>query len=194
MHWHAHPIRVTTCGFVLRSVNSADSAKGSNRLVPGCNEWEGTMSQTRAVHGDHVVHSDTDFDTDFTRSISGWAGWIFFAGTMLVVAGVLNAIYGFVAVVNDDWVVWQNRSAVLLDLSGWGWIHLALGAVLVLAGIGVFTGNIVARTIGVLAAAAVLIANFLWLPVYPFWSLTVMVIAALVIWALTAHGGELRQH
>lgn len=125
--------------------------------------------------------------------VTGWVGWIFFAGTMMVIGGTLNAIYGFIAVFNDDWVVFQERSAVLLDLSGWGWVHVVIGLVLVLAGIGVFTGNVVARTVGVGVAALALIANFLWLPVYPVWSITVMVIAALVIWALTAHGRELRQ-
>lgn len=124
---------------------------------------------------------------------TGWVGWIFFAGTMMVIGGVLNAIYGFVAVFNDDWVVFQDRSAVFLDLTGWGWLHVAIGVVLLLAGLGVFSGNVLARTVGVLVAAIALIANFLWLPVYPIWSITVMVIAALVIWALTAHGRELRR-
>jgi uncharacterized membrane protein len=133
--------------------------------------------------------SQTSYDTNQT---TGWVGWIFFAGTMMVIGGILNAIYGLVAIFNDDWVVWQNRTAVLLDLTGWGWIHLVIGIVLILAGIGVFSGNILARTIGVLVAAVSLIANFLWLPVYPLWSIVVIVVDALVIWALTAHGRELK--
>ena len=124
---------------------------------------------------------------------SGWVGWIQFAGIMMIIGGTLNAFYGLVALLNDDWVVWQNRTAVLLDLTGWGWIQLLLGLVVILAGIGVFTGNVLARIVAVILAAGSLVANFAVLPVYPLWSLVVMVIDVLVIWALMAHGGELRE-
>jgi hypothetical protein len=120
-------------------------------------------------------------------------GWIAFAGVMMLIGGVLNAVYGFVAVFNDEWVVFSNRNALLIDLTGWGWVHVVIGVVLFLAGIGVFSGNVLARTIGVIVAAISLIANFLWLPAYPVWSLIVITIDALVIWALTAHGSEVRK-
>jgi hypothetical protein len=123
---------------------------------------------------------------------TGWVGWIVFAGTMMIIGGTLNAFYGLVAVLNDDWVVWQNRSAVFLDLSGWGWVHLILGLVVVLCGFGVMTGNILARTVGVIVAGISMIANFFAIPVYPVWSLTIIAIDMLVIWALTAHGREMR--
>ncbi len=123
---------------------------------------------------------------------TGWTGWIIFAGTMMIIGGALNAFHGLVAVVNDDWVVWQNRSDVYLDLSEWGWIHLILGVIVVICGFGVFTGNILARTVGVVLAGLSMLANFLFLPAYPLWALTIITIDALVIWALTAHGGEMR--
>jgi hypothetical protein len=62
-----------------------------------------------------------------------------------------------------------------------------------LSGIGVFSGNILARTVAVVLASISLIANFFFIPVYPLWALTVITIDALVIWALTAHGGEMRE-
>ena len=96
------------------------------------------------------------------------------------------------AVLNDNWVVWQNRTAVFLDLSGWGWVHLIIGLVVVLCGFGVMTGNILARTVGVIVAGVSMIANFFAIPIYPVWSLTIIVIDMLVIWALTAHGREMR--
>ena len=124
---------------------------------------------------------------------SGWTGWVGFAGVMMIISGTLNAIYGLIGVVNDEWVVWTNRESLYLDVSQWGWIHLIVGLVLLLAGIGVFSGNILARTIGVLVASLSLIANFFFIPAYPLWSLAVVTIDVLVIWALTAHGGEMRQ-
>jgi uncharacterized membrane protein len=133
----------------------------------------------------------TSYDRPVRRT--GWTGWIAFAGIMLIIGGSLNALYGLVAAINDDWVVWTNSAAVYLDISEWGWAHLILGIVVLLSGIGVFTGNIVARTIGVIVAGISMIVNFFFIPVYPVWALTIIVIDALVIWALTAHGREMRE-
>ena len=74
-----------------------------------------------------------------------------------------------------------------------GWVHLIVGLVMLLAGIGVFSGNFLARTVGVIVAALSLIANFFFIPAYPLWALIVITIDVLVIWALTAHGKEMRQ-
>jgi hypothetical protein len=125
---------------------------------------------------------------------TGWTGWIVFASVMMIVGGSLNLIYGFIALVNDTWVGWNasTSNAVVLDLTEWGWVHILLGACLVLAGLGVMTGNILARTVGVIVASVSLIGNFFFIPVYPLWAITVIVLDVLVIWALTAHGREMK--
>jgi hypothetical protein len=123
---------------------------------------------------------------------TGWTGWITFAGVMLLIGGSLNLFYGIVAAVNDEWVVFTNRSAVYLDVSEWGWVHIILGAVVFLSGIGVFSGNILARIVGVAVASISLLVNFFFIPVYPLWALIVITIDVLIIWALTAHGSEMR--
>jgi hypothetical protein len=124
---------------------------------------------------------------------TGWTGWIIFAGVIMIIGGALNLFYGIVAAVNDEWVVFTNRANVYLDVSEWGWVHIILGAIVLLAGIGVFSGNILARIVGVVVASISLIVNFFFIPVYPIWALTVIVIDVLVIWALTAHGREMRR-
>jgi hypothetical protein len=111
----------------------------------------------------------------------------------MVISGALNALYGLIALLNDDWVVWTNRGSLYLDISNWGWIHLGIGIIVLISGIGVFSGNILARTVGVIAATISLIANFFFIPAYPIWAVTVVVINGLVIWALTAHGAEMRE-
>ena len=133
-------------------------------------------------------------DQNYARGAqrTGWVGWIVFAGVMMVIAGILNLIYGFIAVLNDHWVVWQNGNALLLDLSQWGWVHIILGVIVLACGLGVFSGNVLARTAGVLLAGASLIVNFFYIPAFPLWALIVITIDALVIWALTAHGAEMR--
>lgn len=124
---------------------------------------------------------------------TGWTGWISFAGVMLIIGGSFNLFYGIVAAVNDEWVVFTNRADVYLDVSQWGWVHIILGTIVLLAGVGVFSGNFLARMVGVLVAGVSMLVNFMFIPVYPFWALTVITIDVLVIWALTAHGREMRE-
>lgn len=143
-----------------------------------------TQTGARTVRsGDIVVEQD---------EVTGWTGWIAFAAVVMVISGILGAFQGLVAIVNDEWVVWGNTVDLYLDLTAWGWVHLIIGAVLVLSGIGVLTGNVLARAVGVVVASLSLLANFAFLPAYPLWSITIMVIDVLVIWALVAHGRELR--
>jgi hypothetical protein len=124
---------------------------------------------------------------------TGWTGWITFAAVMMILAGSLNLLYGIIAAVNDEWVVFTNRANVYLDISEWGWVHIIVGAVVLVSGFGLFSGNILARTIAVVVASISLIVNFFFIPVYPLWAITVIVIDLLVIWAVTAHGREMRE-
>jgi hypothetical protein len=123
---------------------------------------------------------------------TGWVGWIFFAAVLMILAGILNIVHGLIAVINDEWVVWGNRADLYLDLTEWGWIHIAIGIAVLLAGIGLLTGNVVARAVAVVLASISLVANFLYIPAYPVWALTIIALDVLVIYAVTAHGGELR--
>lgn len=124
---------------------------------------------------------------------TGWVGWIYFASVLMILAGILNAIHGLIAIVNDEWVVWGNRGDLYLDLTEWGWVHLGVGIVLVLAGFGVLTGNVLARAVAVVLACLSVVANFLYIPAFPVWAIIIIAIDVFVIYALTAHGGEMRQ-
>ena len=129
-----------------------------------------------------------------TEQPSGWAaGWSVFAAIMLVIVGVFGAIAGIEAIAGDDQILVTQEYVFKFDTTTWGWIHLILGTVLVLAGIGIFSGNVLARTVGVIAAGLNAIANFMWLPYHPVWSVIVIAIDVAVIWALTAHGRDLQE-
>jgi hypothetical protein len=143
------------------------------------------MSSTMPMSGDSTYSAARSEPT-------GWVGWITFAAAFMMIGGGLNAMYGLIAILNDEWVVWNHSNALLLDLTQWGWIHIVMGLVVFASGVGVLSGNIAARTVGVIAAGLSLITNFLFMPAYPLWSLTVMVIDTLIIWALIVHGHELR--
>jgi hypothetical protein len=122
-----------------------------------------------------------------------WTGWIAFAGILMIIGGMLQGFYGLVAILNDEWVVWGNTGAVYLDITQWGWVHLVWGVIMVLAGLGVMSGNVLARTLGVILAAITAVVNFMFIPVYPLWSIIVVVVAIVVIYALVAHGRDVRR-
>lgn len=122
---------------------------------------------------------------------SGWAvGWIYFAAVMLMLIGVFHAVAGIVAIANDEFYVVAHKWVFQFDATTWGWIHLIGGIIVFFAGIGVLSGNVAARTVGVIVAGISAIANFLWLPYYPLWSITMIAVDVAVIWALTAHGRD----
>lgn len=128
---------------------------------------------------------------DSTKEVSGWAGWAAFAGILSVLVGTFQAIAGIVALFKDEVVFFGVKNIWLLDLTSWGWIHLVGGLLLILVGYGILTGQTWARVMGVLLAGLSAVWNFAWLPVYPVWSLVVIVVDILVIYALVVHGDEL---
>ncbi|MDT3395209.1 hypothetical protein RKE29_00830 [Streptomyces sp. B1866] len=107
-----------------------------------------------------------------------------FAAVMLIVAGALDILRGVMAVLKDDIYVTTPHYAVEFDLAGWGWVHVALGILAVLVGLGLFRLSLWARVAGVAAAALLMVANFLSLPYYPVWSIVLIALYAFVIWAL----------
>ena len=122
---------------------------------------------------------------------SGWAiGWALFAAVMLITVGCFQVISGIAAIAEDDVYVQAPNYILELDVTTWGWIHLLLGAILILSGLGIMTGNVVARSVGVLVASLSMIANFAFIPWYPLGSIAVIAVDVAVIWALTAHGRD----
>lgn len=123
---------------------------------------------------------------------SSWAvGWSGFAGVMLIMLGVMDVIQGLVALVNNEFYVIGQEWVFEFDITAWGWIHIIGGIILIMSGVGIFSGNVAARTVGVIVAGLVAIANFAWLPYYPVWSIVMIAIAITVIWSLTAHGRDI---
>jgi hypothetical protein len=122
---------------------------------------------------------------------SGWAiGWALFAAVMLITVGCFQVIAGIAAIAEDDLYVKGADYVLQLDVTTWGWVHLILGAILILSGLGIMTGNVLARTVGVFVAALSMVANFAFIPWYPVWSIAVIAVDIAVIWALTAHGRD----
>ncbi|MFD9501900.1 hypothetical protein [Streptomyces sp. NPDC060035] len=114
------------------------------------------------------------------------SGWTLFAAVLMVFGGAMAIFEGIAALAKDDLFVSTRNYAFELSLTGWGWIHLILGIVILLAGCALFSGAMWARMIGILLAGLGALANFLWLPYYPFWSIVLVAINIFIIWALCA--------
>lgn len=129
-----------------------------------------------------------------TERNSGWAvGWTVFAALMMVMIGFWHAIAGLVAILEDEFYVLGQEYVFQFDATTWGWVHLILGVLILLAGLALFSGAVWARTFGVILAVISAIAGFAWLPYYPIWGLLIVAAAISVIWALTAHGRDITQ-
>ena len=126
------------------------------------------------------------------NQVSGAAiGWSVFAAFMLMMLGIFQALAGIAAIANDEVFAVTEDYVIKLDTTQWGWVHLIIGILVFLAGLGIFSGNVLARTVGVLVALGSAVANFIWLPIQPVWSSILIAVAVSVIWALTAHGRDI---
>ena len=104
-----------------------------------------------------------------------------------------QAVQGLVAVFDDGFYhVTEGGLVVDVDYTAWGWVHLLLGALIIISGVGVLSGNVAARAVGVGLAGLSALLNVLFIEAYPIWSVLVITIDVLVIYALTVHGRELR--
>lgn len=127
-----------------------------------------------------------------TDNYSSWAvGWSAFAGIMLIMGGIFHAFAGIVALADDTFYVVGKKWIFEFDITGWGWIHLIGGIIVVAAGFGIFSGRAFARSVGVAVAALSAIVNFAWLPYSPVWSVLMIAVSVSVIWALTVHGRDI---
>jgi hypothetical protein len=126
--------------------------------------------------------------------MTGWVGWVAFAGTMMVLLGTFHVIEGIVALFRDQYfLVGDTGLTVHVSYTTWGWVHILGGIVVAAAGVFVFTGKVWARTVGVVVAFLSALVNLAFLASYPVWSALMIVIDVLVIWALTVHGSELKE-
>ena len=101
-------------------------------------------------------------------------GWTYFAGCVLFIVGSLDALWGLAAILNDDIVIVGGHGAILADLTTWGWVHLILGSIMALTGLGLFFVTVNA------------IAQIVWFPAAPLWAFLIIILDVAIIYQLTA--------
>jgi hypothetical protein len=123
-------------------------------------------------------------------------GWKIFAGILIILVGIFNVIDGLRAITNASQVMshFPNGKVQLPltnNLKTWGWLVLIIGAVMILAGFLIFSGNMFGRIVGVTVASLNAIIQLSYLDHNTFWSFTMILVDLLVIYGLIAHGGRI---
>jgi hypothetical protein len=153
-----------------------------------------THTATRAAHP--ASYNESYMNEESAHITTGWVGWIGFAGLMMMLAGIFQAISGLVGIFSQSYFAVANTSNQLLvihNVHAWGWFNLIMGSVILAAGISLFSGSIPPRAIAVTLAMFSAIANLVAISLYPVWSIICLTLAILVIYAVVVHGGELRE-
>ena len=124
-----------------------------------------------------------------SRSMAGWIG---FAGMLMVIVGSIDFIQGLIALFDDEYYVVTPSGFLVFDLTGWGWVMVIWGVLLILAGLGLLAGQAWARWFAIVVVSLNFIAQlgFLGNSQYPLWSLTVVALNVIVLYALTARWSE----
>ena len=125
--------------------------------------------------------NDIDYSTrgaaaDFTAT---------FAGVLLVIAGAFDVLQGLSAIANDDLYAASSEYLYKLDMTVWGTVHLIIGIIGIVVGVGIATRASWAPVCGIVIAGLAMLTNFAFLPLYPVWGIIIIGFNALVIWALT---------
>jgi hypothetical protein len=108
---------------------------------------------------------------------------------LMLLAGMFQVLVGLLAIFENEIYVQTRNYLFKFDVTTWGWIHLVVGVVVGLAALGLLRGRTWARVVGILAVLSA-IANFLFIPYYPVWSLLIIAVDVFIIWALAVHGRE----
>ena len=122
---------------------------------------------------------------------SPWAsGLALFAGTLMIIGGIFEALSGLAGLFRNELFVVGLRYVYSFDITTWAWIHLIIGILVAVAGAAVLSGQLWGRVIGIGIVTISMIANFLFMPYYPLWSLLIIALDVFVIWALCTYNRE----
>ena len=125
---------------------------------------------------------------------TAWVGWVFFAAAVMVLLGVFHIITGLVALLKDEYFsVRPSGLIVSVDYTTWGWTHLLMGVLLIIAGYALIAGQTWARILTVVLAMVSAVVNLGFLAAAPLWSTIVIALDIVVIYAVTVHGSEVRR-
>jgi hypothetical protein len=121
---------------------------------------------------------------------SSFAGWVYFAGILMLIGGIFQSIAGLTALLNDKFYALVNESLLVVDVTTWGWIHLLLGLFIFAAGMAVLSGHLWGRIVAIILAILSIAAQFVFIGAYPLWSILTIIVDIVIIYALVVQGDE----
>ena len=129
--------------------------------------------------------------TDTT--VTGWTGWGVFASVLLLIAGIFDLIFGIAAIIGPNTTVVVSDSGLFaVDVAAWGWWHIISGLALVLTSFFLYRGATWARVVAIILVILNAVGQLTLIDVQPWWSLAILAVDILVLYALTVHGLELK--
>jgi hypothetical protein len=114
-----------------------------------------------------------------------------FAAAIIVITGMFSVVEGLAGIFRDESYFLVNGEVLVFDYTAWGWIHLILGLALIAIGFGLYTGSALARVLGIVVVGLNMLAQFASISAHPWWSLIVIALDVVIIYALVVHGGEM---
>ncbi len=172
-------------------------SREAQQEVPAQTRGQGTGAHAAST-GRETGRTPTTTPQD-TRDVASegnhWYGMIVFASVMMVLLGFFQVVIGLTALFQSNYyVVGVNGLLVHANYTAWGWLHLALGVVAIAAAVGLLSGRTWARAVGIAMAVVSAVANLAFMAAYPLWSILVIALDVIVIYAIAVHGREAQDY
>jgi hypothetical protein len=122
--------------------------------------------------------------------VTGWVGWVWYAALMLMIVGGFNIVQGIIALADNTFAVGVSGGLLIINLTTWAWVHIVVGMIMFLTGVGLWSGQTWARVLAVIVASLNAIVQLTIMPAYPFWAVLMVALNMVVIYAVVVHGRE----
>lgn len=125
---------------------------------------------------------------------TGWKGWILLTALLMFFSGIVHIVYGIGGIFTHGWYIYTSNNAYIFDASTWGWSMFIVGILLMLSALSLAAGNLFGRIVGVILAIASIVFNIALIGATPIWSVIAIILSIIIIYAITAHGSEMKQY
>jgi hypothetical protein len=116
---------------------------------------------------------------------------VHFGAVMMTVVGTFGVIEGLAALLAPTTYITVDGTVLSIDLIAWGWVHLILGALLAITGVSLLReAPTWARGVGTVLVGLSILVQMAWIPAYPLWSILMITLDVVVIYALVATSGD----
>lgn len=161
---------------------------GSTEQTPGGVPGQRGAHRSTGGTGYQEDYRESEYDRGGEGRTVAQMGGYALAAVLMIFSGLVTFFVGITGVIKGSFFATVPNYTFYYSVRGRGWTDLVIGAVIFAAGVCLLLGMTWARVVGVVLAVISGIANFLFLPYYPLWSIIVIAIDVFIIWALVTGG------